>query len=147
MQHGGADEDTVRLRPPGASRPGRFGWRRIAVGAGIMLLAAGMLAVLLVRSLPPVELDMPIANADEAGILHHPRDRLLQVFRFLGDPAVLVLDFADLSAQGRMLNRVAALTDKAGMPRDRVLADPQLEAAIRGSCPWTWCRTALTGLP
>lgn len=54
----------------------------------------------------------------------------LTVFRFADNPRILVLDFASLREQGLMLNRVAALVEKAGLPRDRVLTDDALDAAI-----------------
>ena len=57
----------------------------------------------------------------------------LTVFRFADNPRVLVLDFASLREQGEMLNRVAAFVEKAGMPRDRVLTDSELDAAIRAN--------------
>jgi hypothetical protein len=55
------------------------------------------------------------------------------VFRFALNPRVLVIDFATLHAQALMLNRVAALVEKAGLPRDRVLSEGELEQAIRAS--------------
>ena len=42
-----------------------------------------------------------------------------------------MLDFPTLLQQGLMLDRVAALVEKAGLPRDRVLTDTELDAAIR----------------
>jgi hypothetical protein len=57
----------------------------------------------------------------------------LSVFRFGDNPRVLVLDFPDLNQQGVMLNRVAALIEKAGPPRERVLTDAELAAAIEKS--------------
>lgn len=44
---------------------------------------------------------------------------------------MIVLDFPSLTQQGHMLNRVAALTEKARLPRDRVLTDAELDHAIR----------------
>jgi hypothetical protein len=55
----------------------------------------------------------------------------LTIFRFADNPRILVLDFASLHEQGMMLNRVAALIEKAGLPRDRVLTEDELDAAIR----------------
>src|SRR5215831_15291531 len=49
----------------------------------------------------------------------------------MSNPAILVLDFASLRRQGLMLNRVAALIEKAAEPRDRVLSDGELDQAIR----------------
>lgn len=67
--------------------------------------------------------------ADEAEILSYIGDGV-SVFRFASNRRVLVLDFSSLLEQGLMLNRVAALVEKAGLPRDRVLNDNELEAAI-----------------
>jgi hypothetical protein len=70
--------------------------------------------------------------ADEAAILADPAEHL-SLFRFAADPRIVVLDFPALAPQGRMFNRVAALTEKAGLPRDRVLSDDELATAIRAS--------------
>ncbi len=70
--------------------------------------------------------------ADEAEILANEADGVT-VFRFAHNRRVLVLDFASLLEQGLMLNRVAALVEKSGLPRDRVLGDAELEAAISAS--------------
>lgn len=67
--------------------------------------------------------------ADEAEILAHVADQTV-VFRFAANRRVLVLDFASLREQGLMLNRAAAMVEKAGLPRDRVLRDEELDAAI-----------------
>jgi hypothetical protein len=55
----------------------------------------------------------------------------LSVFRLADNPRILVLDFPSLREQGRMLNRVAAQSEKGGLPRDRVLNDDELAQAIR----------------
>ncbi len=54
----------------------------------------------------------------------------MTVFRFLPNPRILVIDFPDLQQQGLMLNRIAALVEKQGLPRDHVLTDGELDAAI-----------------
>ena len=46
---------------------------------------------------------------------------------------MVVLDFPTLAEQGQMLNRMAALIEKAKLPRDRVLTDAELAAAIHAS--------------
>jgi hypothetical protein len=81
-------------------------------------------------ALPAATPALPIGFADEAAILADPAEHLT-LFRFAADPRVVVLDFPSLEQQGRMFNRVAALTEKAGLPRDRVLTDDELDAAIR----------------
>ena len=48
-------------------------------------------------------------------------------------PAVLAIEFPDLAEQGAAMNRIAALLEKAGAPRDRVLGDAELAALIKRS--------------
>jgi hypothetical protein len=48
-------------------------------------------------------------------------------------PAVLAIEFPDLAEQGAAMNRIAALLEKAGAPRDRVLGDVELAALITRS--------------
>lgn len=74
----------------------------------------------------------PIRTANEAEILDDQPDRLT-IYRFAPNPHVLVLDFPSLRQQGLMLNRIAALVEKAGQPRDRLLTDTELDTAIRSS--------------
>jgi hypothetical protein len=71
-----------------------------------------------------------VRTANEAEIREHVADTLT-VFRFAANPNIIVLDFPTLLQQGLMLDRVAALQEKAGLPRDRVLTDAELDAAIR----------------
>jgi hypothetical protein len=71
-----------------------------------------------------------IVTSDEHEIAEHVPTSLT-VFRFADNPRIMVLDFASLTEQGRMLNRVAAFTEKAELPHDRVLTESQLQAAIR----------------
>jgi hypothetical protein len=80
-----------------------------------------------------------IRTATEAEILTNTAGPLT-IFRFAPNPRVLVLDFASLHEQGLMLNRVAALVEKAGLPRDRVFGAAELETAIRshGETPDTY---------
>jgi hypothetical protein len=76
---------------------------------------------------------------DEAALAAHraPEPRL---FRLADNPAVFVIDFPSLEAQGAALNRVAALIEKAGLPRDRILTPAELSAAIAraGDTPATF---------
>jgi hypothetical protein len=109
----------------------------------VLVFAAGLVAVLAgafagwwfwLRPAPQVAIApapaFQIEPASEQTILNHVATRLT-VFRFADNPRILVLDFASLREQGLMLNRVAALVEKAGLPRDRVLTDAELDAAIR----------------
>lgn len=151
MRRRAEDDATIVLHRPPAGvaraappRRGRAaGW--IAAAIIVLLLAAGGGAWLWVeRALPPAPTAPPVSRpeppapparpdpsqrADVATILAH-QATALTVFRLADNPRILVLDFPNLAEQGRMLNRVAALIEKAGLPRDRVLNDAELAAAI-----------------
>jgi hypothetical protein len=68
-------------------------------------------------------------SASPATILAH-RPTALTVFSVDLNPSIYVFDFPALTQQGQMFNRIAALVEKAGLPRDRVLDDGALAAAI-----------------
>jgi len=53
------------------------------------------------------------------------------VYRLRENPRIIVVDFATLAEQGQMMNRLAALIEKTGAPRDRVLAEGELTALIQ----------------
>lgn len=55
-----------------------------------------------------------------------------KIARLRGNPLILVIEFPDLHSQGAAFNRIAALTEKAGGPRDRVLSDQNLSALVHG---------------
>ncbi len=140
MKPAGPDtDDTVRL----PRRSKRAVWP--LVGAAVITLAlGGSAAVWLLRPEPalkavvataPVASPAPtiprfeIITASEQQIVEHV-PLSLTVFRFADNPQIVVLDFASLTEQGTMLNRVAAFTEKAGLPHDRVLTESELETAI-----------------
>lgn len=87
-------------------------------------------------ALPPA-LSIPIAS-EEAIRAHRAGEPAM--FRLAENPHVFVADFPTLDLQGSALNRVAALVEKAGTPRDRVLDDAALAAAIArsGETPATY---------
>jgi len=70
-----------------------------------------------------------IRAATRQQILDDQPDQLA-VFRYAANPAILVLDFPSLDEQGLMFDRVAALVEKAGLPRERVVSWVHLRAAI-----------------
>jgi hypothetical protein len=82
---------------------------------------------------PPAraELDLP-RLASEAEIRDH-RATAPTLFRLVENPHVFIVDFPGLESQGATFNRAAALIEKAGQPRDRVLDDAALAAAIARS--------------
>jgi hypothetical protein len=84
----------------------------------------------------PEQPEFNIQTATEPQILDHVAAEGAPdptIFRFAPNPRILVLDFASLLDQGRMLNRVAALAEKTGLPHDRVLSDTELDTAVRAS--------------
>jgi hypothetical protein len=135
----GADE-TIRVLPTVRRRRP---WRLLALAATVCAVLAGSAALLLPRpqhtsvsrslTAPAVAIGTPafqIKMATEAVIGAHV-PTVLTVFRLADNPRIMVLDFASLHEQGKMLNRVAAFVEKAGLPHNRVLTEDELAAAIR----------------
>ncbi len=133
-------DDTARI-PPAPPRK-RAKWP-LALVAGSCILVAGSAAFWLLHTRPAAP--PPLATtrvspasapafqievATEAEIGRHIATSLT-VFRLADNPRILVLDFASLHEQGKMLNRVAAFVEKGGLPHNRVLTDSELDAAIR----------------
>ena len=121
------DHDTVILRRD--RRPGR---RRplLVLFAGLGLLLTGLTGWWLTPG--PAHPAPAVPLASEAEIAAHTASRT-SVFRLAANPRILVIDYASLREQGLAFNRVAALIEKAGLPRDRVLDTAALEAAITRS--------------
>ncbi|MGH7057762.1 MAG: hypothetical protein ACREFZ_07720 [Acetobacteraceae bacterium] len=132
MREGIDADKTVRMS--GSVRPGKP--RRGPEPSGHLLLWSGLAGVIVIVAaayfifLTPRVVPIKVANARE---ILAARPAKLLVFRFRPDPDVIVLDFPTLHQQGEMLNRVAALVEKASAPRDRVLTESQLAAVIKAS--------------
>ena len=120
----------IRLRPEGASllcRPrAGSGVSRRLFASGCLLCGGGAAFAqnLPRRILMDRESEAQIDATQPCGVT---------VSRFAADPAIVVLDFPNLDIQGLMLDRIAALVEKARLPRDRVLDDAALDAAIAAS--------------
>jgi len=152
------EEATVRLpRPVSAAVPspapssGRSGGRRGALGVGLGMAlvggAGGGVWWWLARPqpappqpgpahpgpaqavAPPLPPPPPLLDFDT---ILAQRAAVPMAFRWSANPLIWVLDFPSLELQGRALNRAAALIEKASTPRDRVLRDEELAAAITG---------------
>jgi hypothetical protein len=134
MPREGDDDPTILVRP-GRRQVWPLGW--VAAGLAVALLAGFMGFTLWTRTTLPPPLDLP--SQTEAQI-DAERPERLNVSRFAENPAVVVLDFASLTTQARMLNRVAAFVEKAGAPHDHVLDDAALAGVIRasGAAPETY---------
>jgi hypothetical protein len=117
-------DDTVRVRPKSKPRRPPLALGLSALGAVLALAAAGIAWSMLGRS-PAI----PIDTETEAQI-DATQPCAIKVSRFKPDPNIVVIDFPSLTVQGLMLDRVAALIEKAHLPRDRVLDDVELHEAI-----------------
>jgi len=79
---------------------------------------------------PPSTIPIPIGTGTIVQILGHVTPDLT-LTRLAENPRILVADFASLPRQGRMLDRVAALAEKAGLPRDHLLTPAEVADAVR----------------
>ncbi len=95
-----------------------------SIAAVLVLIIAGGSFALLDRT-PPI----PIDTETEAQI-DATQPCAVKVSYFAPDTNIVVIDFPSLTTQGLMLDRVAALVEKAKLPRDRVLNDVELNQAI-----------------
>jgi len=77
-------------------------------------------------------LPAPIA-ASYDDILAQPQAVGVVVFEYDGRSAITIIDFPTLAEQGRMFNRVVALIERIGAPRDRVLSNEELAGFIRST--------------
>jgi len=110
------------------------------IGLGLLLLTLALIgAAVLGRhawggmraQAPPPKPRIEQASVDELLALRADADWQPRWLRDNG--AVLVIQFPRLQAQGRALNRAAALIEKGGGRRDRVLTDAELQAVLADS--------------
>jgi hypothetical protein len=122
---GQEDDATVRLRP-GAGVKRKFSRLPLYGGIAIVaLLAIGAGAFFFLSGPPAVPIDTETEAQIDATQPCAPK-----VSYFALDHDIVVIDFPSLTIQGLMLNRVAALVEKAKLPRNRVLSDVELNQAI-----------------
>jgi hypothetical protein len=121
----GDDDDTVRVKPKPKHRAAPR--LLIAAAGAAMLAAAAGAAAWFAFGVGPATI--PIDTETEAQI-DAAQPCAIAVSRFAPDPNIVVIDFPSLTTQGLMLDRVAALIEKARLPRDRVLDDVELHEAI-----------------
>ena len=124
LNPGPDDDDTVRVKLPQPRR------RKPALpmlgGAVVLVCVLAGVGYWVARSSPAV---IPIDTETEAQI-DATQPCAVKVSYFAPDPAIVVIDFPNLTLQGEMLDRVAALVEKAHLPRGRVLDDAALAQAI-----------------
>lgn len=124
-------------RSPPPRRAQRHG-RLIALVVLAVVAAATVAGFLLLRhsdDAPPqaAAASPAVPQASVEDLLALPRGGDWQARRLRGNRAVLVIQFPGLRAQGRTLNRAAALLEKSGGRRDKVLTDDELRAALAAS--------------
>ena len=137
---GSTDDDTLRIIRPAASPPPLA---RLAVRGGLVLMVLGAAAAGLWTVFgpapAPIATRQPFPSLTEAELLAL-RSPSPTMRRLRENPRVFVLLFPDLDRQGAALNRAAALIEKAGLPRDRLLDQAELDDVIArsGDTPATW---------
>jgi hypothetical protein len=124
------NDDTVRVRPNVDRQNAQSAKLILIAGAGALVIAAVALVIIgaktFSRSAPA---PIPIDTETEAQI-DSANPCTTKISHLAADPDIVVIDFPTLADQGLTLNRVAALIEKAGLPRDRVLNDSELNQAI-----------------
>lgn len=100
--------------------------RILSLLCGGLLLAGGVSA-----AQDELVLPSPVA-ADFKTLLAHRSD-VLTVFSYENRRNITVLDFPTLAIQGRMFNRLVALIERIGAPRERVLGNDELARFIRST--------------
>jgi hypothetical protein len=126
------EDDTVKVkRRASAPLPRRSLLLPLAAG-GAAVLAAALGGTLFARrwlassaTAPDFAIDTETEAQIDATV---PCNTKISYFGL--DRNVVVIDFADLLTQGLTLDRIAAFVEKAGAPRNRVLDDADLAAAI-----------------
>jgi hypothetical protein len=122
-----ANDDTVRVKPGSGLPPSSKSKRLVLLGGiaalVVLIVAAGSFALLDRAS--PISIDTETESQIDA-----TQPCAIKVSYFAPEPKIVVIDFPSLTTQGLMLDRVAALVEKAKLPRDRVLSDAELNQAI-----------------
>ena len=131
--------------PPGIAPPPTAGLPRLpadtprgeAAPAAPLIVLPDPLVVPPAEATRPPRADPPLLSEPELVALRPAEPRVL---RLRENPRVFVLLFPTPGDQGAALNRMAALIEKAGLPRDRLLDDDALARAIReqGEAAATW---------
>lgn len=81
------------------------------------------------RAVDDYVLPSPVA-AEYASILAN-KAQTTTVFEYEGRASLTIIDFPTLNEQGKMFNRVVALVERMGAPRERVLGNEELAQFIR----------------
>lgn len=74
---------------------------------------------------------LPAATSAGVAEIFANRSASVAVFDYNGRRAITIIDFPSLAEQGKMFNRVVALIERMGAPRERVLGNEELAQYIR----------------
>jgi hypothetical protein len=119
----------LRAQPQRGARAGSL-TKPLTGALALALLLAAIVALVALRRTPPAASAVAaLPMADEAALLAAPTKKL-SLWRFSADPRIVVAIFPSLHAQALALNRVAAFVERPGVPRDHVLDDTALAAAM-----------------
>lgn len=100
-------------------------------------LAGLVLAVCLIGAAPAdaaaqdQEYVLPQTTSTDFNSILNNRSAQVTVFEYAGRSLIRIIDFPTLAEQGRMFNRVVALIERIGAPRERVLTNEELARFIR----------------
>jgi len=94
-----------------------------------LLFASWLFACAAWAAQDPLVLAEPVA-ADFQTLLANQGETPV-VYAYLGRRTITVIDFPTLIEQGRMFNRMVALIERIGAPRERVLSNEELSQFIR----------------
>lgn len=100
-------------------------------------LAGLVLAVCLIGAVPSdaaaqdQEYVLPQTTSTDFNSILNNRSTQVTVFEYAGRSLIRIIDFPTLTEQGRMFNRVVALIERIGAPRERVLTNEELAGFIR----------------
>lgn len=147
----GDPDDTIRIARPGAW-PHRARWAVVGCLIGALGLGTGAAWLFwpAARLLPPPAMPSPppgpngaapapLVTLGEAEVLARAPGAT-EAYRFSPQPEIVVVSFPTLAEQASALNRVAALVEKRGFPRDRILDAAELRGRIQaeGGTPDTF---------
>lgn len=125
-----------------ATCPGRSARLRVAVATGSLILASACFAwpAPAAQAVPPAGAQatpppearlVPQASLDE--MLRASPAPDWRWWRYRDNPAILVIEFPNLREQGMAMNRLAAMFEKRGGRRDRLLSDAEMTQLLQRS--------------
>jgi hypothetical protein len=100
-------------------------------------LLASLFSALLLLAQSPLRADetptyaLPAARGADFGTVLAGNSDTVALYDYGSRSLILIIDFPSLAEQGRMFNRVGALVERMGAPRERVMSNEELAGFIR----------------